>query len=98
MQAARYGQAEEVRERLELTPEETAMAEDLRNTWADILKVPVGDETDFFVAGAGSMDVVRSDGEDGLDATRSKPCEFACFFFFLLSVRLLLQDLVAMCI
>ena len=64
MQAAKYGQAEEVRERLELTPEETAVAEDLRKTWADILKIEVTDETDFFVAGAGSMDVVRWAADD----------------------------------
>ncbi|XP_043223831.1 cytosolic 10-formyltetrahydrofolate dehydrogenase-like isoform X1 [Amphibalanus amphitrite] len=59
VQAAKYGQAEETRERLELTAEETAVADDLRKTWADILKIDVSDETDFFVAGAGSMDVVR---------------------------------------
>ena len=59
VQAAKYGQAEEVRERLELTPEEVTVSEDLRKTWADILKIDVSDETDFFVAGAGSMDVVR---------------------------------------
>ncbi|XP_037088208.1 cytosolic 10-formyltetrahydrofolate dehydrogenase-like isoform X1 [Pollicipes pollicipes] len=59
VQAARYGQAEEARERLELTAEEQALSDALRRTWADILKIEVADETDFFAAGAGSMDVVR---------------------------------------
>jgi len=59
VQAAKYGQAEEARERLELTADEQTLSDSLRRTWADILKIEVADELDFFAAGAGSMDVVR---------------------------------------
>ena len=35
------------------------MVERVRKVWASILKISVEDDTDFFGAGAGSMDVVR---------------------------------------
>ena len=44
---------------LELTEEESRMAEQLRAVWKEILKIEITDETDFFETGAGSMDVVR---------------------------------------
>ena len=47
-------------EKLELTPEETAMKESVRAVWSSILSgQPVEDSTDFFKSGAGSMDVTR---------------------------------------
>ena len=57
--ASKFGQASEVREVLILTDEEKAVAENLRATWKAILNTEVSDDTDFFKAGAGSMDVVR---------------------------------------
>ena len=45
--------------KLELTDEESSMAESLRKVWNEILKIDISDETDFFETGAGSMDVVR---------------------------------------
>ena len=42
-----------------LTEDEKAMVESVRKVWAGILKIGVEDDTDFFGAGAGSMDVVR---------------------------------------
>jgi len=59
MNACKYGSAEAAAEAIELTAEESAVAEDLRRTWAAILNIEVADDTDFFKAGAGSMDVVR---------------------------------------
>ena len=50
---------EEGEEELELTGDEAAMVERVRAVWAGILKIPVEEDTDFFGAGAGSMDVVR---------------------------------------
>ena len=54
-----YGQAVEEVVKLELTTEESSMAESLRKVWNEILKIDITDETDFFETGAGSMDVVR---------------------------------------
>merc|ERR1719251_99002 len=54
-----YGQAVEEVVKLELTDEESSMAESLRKVWNEILKIDISDETDFFATGAGSMDVVR---------------------------------------
>merc|ERR1711936_1123617 len=54
-----YGQAVEEVVKLELTAEESSMAESLRKVWNEILKIDISDETDFFETGAGSMDVVR---------------------------------------
>lgn len=39
--------------------DELAKRDTLRNIWLSILKCPIESETDFFAAGAGSMDVVR---------------------------------------
>ena len=50
---------EEGEEELELTGDEAAMVERVRAVWAGILKITVEGDTDFFGAGAGSMDVVR---------------------------------------
>lgn len=41
------------------TIEEEHMLDSIKNTWEAILSIEVDDETDFFAAGAGSMDVVR---------------------------------------
>jgi len=59
MNASKYGSAEAEEAALELTDAELVVAEDLRSTWAAILNIQVTDDTDFFKAGAGSMDVVR---------------------------------------
>ncbi len=59
VQANEYGQATEQEVAIELTDEDKAMAEQLRNVWHEILKINITDETDFFETGAGSMDVVR---------------------------------------
>lgn len=42
-----------------LSEEELSKKEILRNIWISILKCPIEPETDFFAAGAASMDVVR---------------------------------------
>lgn len=44
---------------VELNEDEKAKQEIIRQVWKSILSAEVGDETDFFGAGAGSMDVVR---------------------------------------
>ena len=41
------------------TDEEKDIVDKVRGVWAAILKSDVADDTDFFGAGAGSMDVVR---------------------------------------
>lgn len=41
------------------TEDELSKKEILRNIWLSILKCPIEADTDFFAAGAGSMDVVR---------------------------------------
>jgi len=46
-------------EALTLTPEELQMQSDLNRVWQGIISREVTDDTDFFKAGAGSMDVVR---------------------------------------
>ena len=59
-QAAKYGQAGlGSSASLVLTDEEKALGQALREVWAEILKIEVQDDTDFFATGAGSMDVVR---------------------------------------
>ena len=59
VKAHEFGQQDEGEEELELTNDEKTMVESVRKVWAGILKIPVEDDTDFFGAGAGSMDVVR---------------------------------------
>ena len=59
VKAHEFGQQEEGEEEILLTGDETNMVERVRKVWASILKISVEDDTDFFGAGAGSMDVVR---------------------------------------
>lgn len=44
---------------LNFTIEEVKMTESIKKVWEAILSVDIDDSTDFFVSGAGSMDVVR---------------------------------------
>ena len=61
MKAASYGRQTEAGSgaALELTDEEKQKQEIIRQIWKSILSIDVADDTDFFGAGAGSMDVVR---------------------------------------
>lgn len=60
MKAGNYGrQADSSSAAVELTEDEKAKQEIIRQVWKSILSADVSDETDFFGAGAGSMDVVR---------------------------------------
>jgi len=59
MNASKYGDTEAARPVLELTSAENDVAEQLRSVWKAILNVEIANDTDFFKAGAGSMDVVR---------------------------------------
>ena len=59
LQAHELGQQDESEEELVLTEDERVVVEAVRKVWAGILKIGVEDDTDFFGAGAGSMDVVR---------------------------------------
>ena len=59
MNASKYGTAAEVVVTIELNDEEKEIAEKLRSSWKAILNIEIEEETDFFKAGAGSMDVVR---------------------------------------
>lgn len=44
---------------LELSDAELKLKDDLRAVWNSILKIDTADDTDFFGAGAGSMNVVQ---------------------------------------
>lgn len=44
---------------IEYTSTEKQLIESIRDVWESILNIDIDDETDFFAAGAGSMDVVR---------------------------------------
>lgn len=44
---------------IEFTQDEKQQIEEVRDIWEAILSVDIEDDTDFFVSGAGSMDVVR---------------------------------------
>lgn len=44
---------------IEYTIEEKSLIEAVRDTWEAILNIDIEDDTDFFAAGGGSMDVVR---------------------------------------
>ena len=59
VQANEYGKTGEEEVLIELTDEDKAMAENLRQVWREILKIDIQEDTDFFATGAGSMDVVR---------------------------------------
>lgn len=56
--ASKYGQANDSKV-VEFTEEELKTVDGLRKIWADILRLDVDDDTDFFASGGGSMDVVR---------------------------------------
>lgn len=58
--AANYGQVTNSSvTNIELTEDEQAKKEIIRQVWKSILSADITDEVDFFAAGAGSMDVVR---------------------------------------
>ncbi|XP_046839879.1 cytosolic 10-formyltetrahydrofolate dehydrogenase-like [Xenia sp. Carnegie-2017] len=58
--ASKFGQSSEDSESLELSEQEKEMEQKIQVVWAGILANPdVDNDTDFFAAGAGSMDVVR---------------------------------------
>lgn len=60
MKAGNYGrQTDSSSSAVELTEEEKVKQEVIRQIWKSILSTDVSNETDFFGAGAGSMDVVR---------------------------------------
>ena len=59
VKAHEYGEEKEGDDEIELTQDENNWVEKIRNVWSGILKSAVEDDTDFFGAGAGSMDVVR---------------------------------------
>ncbi|KAI4490807.1 hypothetical protein M0804_003751 [Polistes exclamans] len=56
--ASKYGQSEE-NNMVELTEEELKSKDVLRRIWKGILNMDIEDDTDFFVSGGKSMDVVR---------------------------------------
>jgi len=64
--AETYGLDTGSQEEIIPTDEEAGAVEKVRAVWAAILKADVQDDTDFFAAGAGSMDVVRLIEEVGL--------------------------------
>lgn len=59
IQASAYGSAEANRPALELTEDEKRIEEQVKGIWGAILSLDIDKSTDFFYAGAGSMDVTR---------------------------------------
>ena len=59
MNACKFGSAEANLPALELTADELALSDKLKQVWKAILNIDVENDTDFFKSGAGSMDVVR---------------------------------------
>ena len=59
VQAEKYGQSGTEKVVLELSDAELKLREELRAVWNSILKTDTADDTDFFGAGAGSMNVVQ---------------------------------------
>lgn len=57
--ANKFGKVDSNEDKLELTPEEETMIQNLKAVWAGILNIDIELSTDFFKSGAGSMDVVR---------------------------------------
>lgn len=57
--ASKFGEKEEVKESLVLSDDERKVVDETRVIWKGILSVDILDATDFFKAGAGSMDVAR---------------------------------------
>lgn len=59
VQAEKYGESGTEKVVLELNDAEKKIREELKGVWNGILKINIDDETDFFGAGAGSMNVVQ---------------------------------------
>ena len=59
VKAHEFGKQDNAVEELKLNQDESAMVDRIKKVWAGILKIEIEDDTDFFGAGAGSMDVVR---------------------------------------
>lgn len=59
MDANKFGLDSAIVPDLELTEDELKVAENLKGVWKAILSIAIAPDTDFFAAGAGSMDVVR---------------------------------------
>ena len=59
VKAHEFGEEKEEEPELELSADESAWVDKVRKVWVGILKTSVDNDTDFFGAGAGSMDVVR---------------------------------------
>lgn len=57
--ASKFGQKEEAKESLVLSDDEKNIVKTLQGIWKGILSLEILDSTDFFKAGAGSMDVAR---------------------------------------
>jgi formyltetrahydrofolate dehydrogenase len=57
--ANKYGKMDAGESKIELTPEENKMLDNLKAVWNGILNIDIDISTDFFKSGAGSMDVVR---------------------------------------
>ncbi|XP_013085376.2 cytosolic 10-formyltetrahydrofolate dehydrogenase-like isoform X1 [Biomphalaria glabrata] len=57
--ASKFGKEDSSTQKLELTPEEVSMENNLKAIWKGILNTDIDKTLDFFKAGAGSMDVVR---------------------------------------
>ncbi|XP_060582139.1 cytosolic 10-formyltetrahydrofolate dehydrogenase-like isoform X2 [Ruditapes philippinarum] len=57
--ANKYGKMDAGESKMELTPEENKMLDNLKAVWNGILNIDIDISTDFFKSGAGSMDVVR---------------------------------------
>lgn len=57
--ASDYFKQDQNKETIEFTDDELNQKEILRQIWKSILKTDIGSDTDFFLSGAGSMDVVR---------------------------------------
>lgn len=58
--ANKYGQTSEEQQELELTEDEVKIKESISKIWSGILNLPdISNSTDFFKAGAASMDVAR---------------------------------------
>jgi len=59
VQADKYGEDTGDEVQMELSEQELSWKEKVRGVWSAILKTDIDGDTDFFAAGAGSMDVVR---------------------------------------
>ena len=57
--AEAYGTNSDEQDEIIPTADESLVIEKIRAVWTSILKSDVASDTDFFGAGAGSMDVVR---------------------------------------